>query len=88
MSSVTDISILTTDLPNNCKKITLNYLSVTFGCGATRSENMTFFELSGVSGASNCVAKICKKDDNICQIRLDFNTFVIAQPTTALVSGN
>ena len=33
-----------------------------------------------------CKAKICKVNSNICQIRLDFSTFVITGPSTSSVS--
>lgn len=31
-----------------------------------------------------CRVKICKCQPNVCQIRLDFNTFVIAGPSTSV----
>ena len=36
------------------------------------------------SGA--CTAQICKCSSDICQIRLDFNTFVISGPSTTTTS--
>jgi hypothetical protein len=33
------------------------------------------------SGA--CIAKVCKNNKNICQIRLDFDTFEISGPSTS-----
>lgn len=34
----------------------------------------------------DCVVKICKRAQNICQIRLDFDTFVITGPSTSSTS--
>lgn len=58
----------------------------TLGCGATKAENMTYFESSGGSPTGACNAKICKCKENICQLRLDFMTFVIAGPNTVTTS--
>ena len=33
-------------------------------------------------GSGMCGAKVCKLNDDICQIRLDFETFVISGPST------
>jgi len=56
----------------------------TIGCGATSSENCTYFEVTGaVAGA--CRSRICKQT-NICQIRLDFDTFIITGPVTTSLS--
>ena len=56
-------------------------ISVTLGCGGTASENCTYFESTG-NEMGACRAKICPCNDNICQMRLDFNSFVINQPST------
>jgi len=50
-------------------------------CGATSSENNTYFESTG-SETGSCNLKICPCNDNICQLRLDFETFVITGPST------
>ena len=58
------------------------------GCDDTTYENNTYFSSS--SYASPCVLKVCKLSANICQLRLDFDTFVIAQPessTTPIVTN-
>jgi hypothetical protein len=44
-------------------------------------QNCTYFESSGVT-AGSCRARICPCSNNICQLRLDFNTFVITGPST------
>eukprot|EP00093_Oithona_nana_P004330 04330.XXX_134142_132652_1 [CDS] Oithona nana genome sequencing. len=49
------------------------------GCGAEASENCTYFQSSGTE-TGQCRLKICPCSDNICQLRLDFQTFVINQP--------
>jgi len=57
----------------------------TEGCGDVVAENGTYFESSGTP-TGQCNLKVCKCDDNICQLRLDFMTFVIAGPSTATTS--
>lgn len=50
-------------------------------CGGSKAENLTYFESSsGMTGA--CNAKICKTSNDVCQLRLDFVSFVIAGPST------
>ena len=56
------------------------------GCGATKAENMTYFESAGGPPTGACNAKICKCKENICQLRLDFMTFVIAGPNTVTIT--
>lgn len=51
------------------------------GCGGEKSENCTYFESTkGFSGM--CNARICKSSSSICQLRLDFTTFVLTGPST------
>ena len=57
-------------------------LVVTLGCGASTSENCTYFEASSLANGA-CAAEICKCNSNVCQIRLDFNSFVISGPSTS-----
>ena len=57
-------------------------ISVSMGCGTTTSENTTYFEETSVSNTGGCSMEVCKCDTNICQIRLDFQTFVISGPST------
>jgi len=51
------------------------------GCGASTSLNNTYFK-SGDGDTSPCSFSVCKTSTNICQIRLGFDTFDIAQPST------
>jgi len=53
----------------------------TLNCGGQKAENLTYFEsTNGFTGA--CNTRICKCADDICQLRLDFTTFVITGPNT------
>ena len=63
--------------------------TVTLGCGSSTTENCTYFEVTSASSLSGaCSAKICKTNTDICQIRLDFTTFVITGPNTVTDSYN
>merc|ERR1712226_1306574 len=55
------------------------------GCGGSSSENCTHVEISSPS-AGMCNAQICPATTNICQIRLDLDTFVITGPSTVSTS--
>merc|ERR1739848_397638 len=55
------------------------------GCGGSSSENCTYVEISSPS-AGMCNAQICPTTTNICQIRLDLDTFVITGPSTVSTS--
>ena len=44
-----------------------SFFSVTSRCGATSSENCTYFESSGAESGA-CRLKICKCSSNICQV--------------------
>ena len=57
-------------------------ISVQLTCGQTSSENCTYFQ-SNSAEIGQCRIKICPCNDNICQLRLDFQTFVINQPKTS-----
>jgi len=50
-------------------------------CGSTSTENNTYFESRG-SESGSCRLKICPCNDNICQLRLDFESFAITGPST------
>lgn len=56
--------------------------AVSANCGATSSENCTYVESQG-SETGDCTVSICKCNSNICQLRLDFNTFLISGPSTS-----
>jgi len=51
-------------------------------CNARSSENCTYFESPAQLGAGTCRATICPCTSNICQLRLDFENFVITGPST------
>ena len=64
----------------------MDSLTVTLGCGETSVENNTYFEVTSPT-AGQCSAKICPCNENICQIRLDLETFVITGPATVTLSS-
>jgi hypothetical protein len=58
---------------------------VELDCGGKISENITHFTKSISEGSSltgKCEAKVCRLSNNICQLRLDFSTFILAGPST------
>jgi len=57
------------------------------GCGSSTVLNNTYFN-SGNSDTSACTFEVCKTDSSICHIRLDFDTFEIAGPSTANTGTN
>ena len=60
------------------------FFIVTLSCGATSSENCTYFQ-SSTNDPGACRVTICPCSDNICQLRLDFSTFVINGPSTGII---
>lgn len=58
----------------------------TLTCGGSSSENCTYFDSATSQGTGACRAQICKINSDICQIRLDFSTFVITGPSTTTLS--
>merc|ERR1712106_119503 len=53
-------------------------------CGAgSIAENCTYFTSSSMSVGSSCSLTICKCSSDVCQLRLDFETFALANPVTA-----
>jgi hypothetical protein len=58
----------------------------TLTCGGSSTENCTYFDSATTVNDGACRAEICKLNSNICQIRLDFSTFVITGPTTTSTS--
>merc|ERR1711899_187676 len=49
------------------------------GCGSSSSENQTYLVQTSVTSlTSPCTYTICKCNSNICRIRYDFTTFVLA----------
>jgi len=57
-------------------------------CGAAISENNTYFTSSSLSAGSSCSLKVCKCSTTVCQLRLDFETFILANPVTVTDASN
>jgi len=55
-------------------------------CGQSYSENCTYFDSSSPT-AGACSASVCKCQNNICQMRLDFDSFTISGPSTSTDSA-
>merc|ERR1719153_1456277 len=52
-------------------------------CGAGNiAENCTYFTSSAFSTGSSCVLGICECSSDVCQLRLDFESFAISNPVT------
>merc|ERR1712240_57835 len=52
-------------------------------CGdVTLAENNTYFTSTDIERGSNCRLTVCKCSNDICQLRLDFETFVLNVPIT------
>merc|ERR1719347_1201031 len=51
-------------------------------CGTTVAENNTYFSSSGRTLGNACTYRVCKCSDSVCQLRLDFETFVLNDPVT------
>jgi len=47
------------------------------------AENCTYFTSSSLTTGSACSLTICKCSSDVCQLRLDFETFVLNDPITA-----
>jgi len=58
----------------------------TLSCGAVSSENCTYFQSSATQPAGQCGISVCKASSDICQLRLDFTTFVINGPNTLTIT--
>jgi len=51
-------------------------------CGGSTSDNCTYFTSSGGVAGQNCALEVCKCSSDVCQLRLDFDSFVINDPIT------
>jgi len=54
-------------------------------CGATTTQNNTYAIISSFSTSSDadpCAYKICKANSDVCKLRIDFDTMVLAAPYT------
>ncbi|XP_058463037.1 uncharacterized protein LOC131437598 [Malaya genurostris] len=53
-------------------------------CGGSTSQNVTYFQNSGYprpyNGGGSCAITVVPPDATICQLRVDFTTFSVAQP--------
>jgi len=58
---------------------------VSLVCGERSGENGTYFQSTGVESGA-CAASICPAA-NVCQLRLDFITFVISGPSTSTANA-
>ena len=58
-------------------------IPVSASCGESFSLNNTYIESSD-GDTSPCKYTICKASSDICQLRLGFTTFDIAQPATTV----
>jgi len=50
--------------------------------GGSIAENCTYFTSSSLTKGSSCSLTICKCSSDICQLRLDYETFVLSNPVT------
>ena len=69
------------------KNLNHGYLVGVMGCGSTSSsQNITFIEQSSISDPSSftagCQYTICPCSSDVCRIRFDFTTLVLADPKT------
>merc|ERR1719495_702953 len=51
--------------------------------GGSISENCTYFTSAALNKGGSCGLTICKSDADVCQLRLDFETFVLNNPVTS-----
>jgi len=51
-------------------------------CGGSSSENLTYFTASDRTLGGSCSLTVCKSQSDVCQLRLDFETFVLSDPVT------
>merc|ERR1719232_1747364 len=48
--------------------------------GGSISENCTYFTSAQRTTGSSCTLTVCKSDADVCQLRLDFETFTLTNP--------
>merc|ERR1719431_2204937 len=51
--------------------------------GGQIAENCTYFTSSSLTTGTSCSLTICKCSSDVCQLRLDFEIFVLNNPVTA-----
>ncbi|XP_040568463.1 uncharacterized protein [Lepeophtheirus salmonis] len=59
---------------------------ISLGCGGMSSSNNTYFTSSGTE-TGMCSVTICPCDSNVCQLRLEFESFMLAGPSTISTSA-
>lgn len=60
-------------------------------CGMSSSQNITYWDQTPTiltTAPSSCTLTIYPLNDNICQLRMDFDTFVLTGPSTTTISEN
>ena len=56
-------------------------------CGSTYSQNLTYWSKTS-SSSSPCSINVCKCQQDVCFLRLDFNSFNLYQPNTDVTIAN
>merc|ERR1712241_594633 len=51
--------------------------------GGSVAENCTYFTSSSRTAGASCSLTICKSSSDVCQLRLDFETFTLSNPYTS-----
>jgi len=51
--------------------------------GGSIAENCTYYTSTALTAGGSCSLTICKCSSDVCQLRLDFETFVLNDPVTA-----
>ena len=82
--------ILISSVCISCNVIVNGSFLVTVNCGGYISDNCTYFENPGSSynEAGTCYADVGRINDNICQLRLDFDEFEIRQPYSSSLGSD
>ena len=62
---------------------------VVLSCGGMSSQNCTYLEQASFTSITTnpCQYRLRRNDDDVCRIRLDFNMFTLAGPTTGTVAA-
>jgi len=56
--------------------------------GGSVAENCTYFTSSSRTAGASCSLTICKCSSDVCQLRLDFETFTLSSPYTATTGAD
>ena len=57
-------------------------------CGRTYSQNLTYWTKTSGTATSPCTINVCKCQQDVCFLRLDFNSFNLYQPNTDVTIAN